>query len=729
MRRALAYGTWIVLTPLLILACGSSEESPAASPGETAGAAGTHADANNTGGESGASASGGEPAEGGSAGAGDTGGVGGASGNGGEAGNGSSGDGGDGGSPAADPACAGGGPTPPPSDALLFDGVDDYVAMGVAPQLGLAEFTLEAWVRRDGPGVVASTGANGVSATPVIAKGLREDELSTGDGNYFLGFTVEGALSVDFEDTATSDNHPLEGNTPLPLGEWHHIAATFDGHTWRLYLDGNQDAALTAQGTPRQDSIQHFALGSAVNTLGVPEGAFHGALDEVRIWNYARSADEVRAGQFVEMPSASGLVSRFALDAADGGALDSAGTNDGILMGEPEWAQEGGRFLGLAAGAANPMPPHEGVSRGAGGTVKLSVQVIDPEDQNSAVTFHIRETYTEPNFVVAVLPDTRILTKTYPQHFTAQTRWIMENREARNIQAVVHNGDIVEGGNVNDNQWIKADAAMSLLEASSTDFPDGLPYQVAVGSQDMTNNDSSRFNKWFGVSRFEGRSYYGGHYGSDNDNSFMTFSAGGADFLVLTVRHAKTNQTAVLNWAREQILAHPDHHVLLNVHQVINETGAWVAQGEFVHDAVKDLNNVDFIVCGHQAGETERSYVFDEHEFATVFAGYDGEGEGGDGWLRLWEFSPMTNEVTIETYSPVKDAWGGPWDRAPLTLPIDFTGDVPPFRDEGTVDPVGSPQRARTTVAVESGKEYEWYVTVDDCAHVSKSPVWTFQVE
>jgi len=44
-----------------------------------------------------------------------------------------------------------------------------------------------------------------------------------------------------------------------------------------------------------------------------------------------------------------------------------------------------------------------------------------------------------------------------------------------------------------------------------------------LAGPDVTTRD---FNAVFGVSRFEGRSYYGGHFGTNNDNSYQLFSAG-----------------------------------------------------------------------------------------------------------------------------------------------------------------------------------------------------------
>jgi len=53
--------------------------------------------------------------------------------------------------------------------------------------------------------------------------------------------------------------------------------------------------------TPRSDSIQHAAIGTALNstgsvTSGQTAGFFDGVIDEARVWNYARTprADQPR---------------------------------------------------------------------------------------------------------------------------------------------------------------------------------------------------------------------------------------------------------------------------------------------------------------------------------------------------------------------------------------------------------------------------------------------------
>ena len=232
------------------------------------------------------------------------------------------------------------------ASALAFDGTNDLVTFGAAAGLGVSEFTVEVWFKKTGPGVGVTTDATqGIpSAVPLVTKGRVEAEGSSRDLNFFLGIGVaNGVLAADFEDAATGANHPVYGTTAVTPDVWHHAAATYDGGTWRLYLDGNLDASLTLAGspTPRNDSIQHAGLATAMTSAGVPgaAGYFRGLLDEARIWNSARSLEEVRATMNLEIPSGyGGLVARWGLDEGSGlVASDSSGGISGTLTNGPVW--------------------------------------------------------------------------------------------------------------------------------------------------------------------------------------------------------------------------------------------------------------------------------------------------------------------------------------------------------------------------------------------------------
>ncbi|MGH9869646.1 MAG: LamG-like jellyroll fold domain-containing protein [Candidatus Polarisedimenticolia bacterium] len=227
--------------------------------------------------------------------------------------------------------------------ALAFDGTNDYVTFGAAPGLGSAQFTVETWFKRTGTGIGNSTGTGGIpSLVPLVSKGAPEADGSNLDANYLLGINTAGnVLAADFEDSATGLNHPVSGTTPIVNNTWYHAAATYDGTTWRLYLNGNPEATLTVGAfTPRSDSIQHAGLGALLTSTGTRLGAFQGLLDEARIWSHARTQTEIQTAMTLEITSSAGLVGRWGLN-ENGGTTANDSTSpaeNGTLTNGPVWS-------------------------------------------------------------------------------------------------------------------------------------------------------------------------------------------------------------------------------------------------------------------------------------------------------------------------------------------------------------------------------------------------------
>ncbi len=212
-------------------------------------------------------------------------------------------------------------------NALQFDGTNDHVTFGAAPSLGLSTFTLEAWIRRTGTGATTTTSAAGggglLSVVPIVTKGRGEGDGTNVDMNWFLGIdTGTNRLAADFEEAvagsgASGLNHSIIGNTAVTSNVWHHVAATYDG-TWKLYLDGNLDGTLVVNEPPRNDSIQHAGIGTAMTSTGVAAGFFLGVIDEVRVWNVARTQAEIQASKDAELTSGTGLIGRWGMNEVSG---------------------------------------------------------------------------------------------------------------------------------------------------------------------------------------------------------------------------------------------------------------------------------------------------------------------------------------------------------------------------------------------------------------------------
>ena len=234
--------------------------------------------------------------------------------------------------------------------ALKFDGSNDYVTLGTSTSLGVTNFTIECWFKRTGPGVTISTGTGGITALPLVTKGRGENEAGVTNMNYFLGVATNNMLSADFEDKNDGLNHPvIASNTAAASNAWQHAAVTYSvsSSNWVVYLNGLPIATNTVSGTalvrtPEGNSIQHAALGSALTTVGTAAGYFNGSLEEVRIWNYARTAQQIATNKNLRIISASGLIGRWPLTETNGTlASDTSGSGiHGTLLNGPVWTND-----------------------------------------------------------------------------------------------------------------------------------------------------------------------------------------------------------------------------------------------------------------------------------------------------------------------------------------------------------------------------------------------------
>ena len=234
------------------------------------------------------------------------------------------------------------------NQALQLNGSSQYATLGSTSQLRSATFTVELWFKRTGAGLGTNTGNGGIpDAIPLITKGRAEGETAAADINYFLGIDASsGQLVADFEEGQTgatpSLNHPITAATVVTLNVWHHAAATYDGSTWNLYLDGVLDGTLAVGATHPANAATAVltTVGSALDTTGTAAGFFAGVVDEVRIWSVARSLSQINTTRTVEVTSAQGnLLGVWNLNAGSGSSLadNSGNAITGAAVGTPTW--------------------------------------------------------------------------------------------------------------------------------------------------------------------------------------------------------------------------------------------------------------------------------------------------------------------------------------------------------------------------------------------------------
>lgn len=105
----------------------------------------------------------------------------------------------------------------------------------------------------------------------------------------------------------------IQSNTPLQTGVWTHISNVYTGPSGFLYVNG----VLVSGATTTNAELNPFTYNKLIS-LGQYAGAqarFSGTIDEVRFWNYARSAAEIAANYNVHFDVApSGLINYLTFD-------------------------------------------------------------------------------------------------------------------------------------------------------------------------------------------------------------------------------------------------------------------------------------------------------------------------------------------------------------------------------------------------------------------------------
>jgi hypothetical protein len=636
--------------------------------------------------------------------------------------------------------------------ALDFGGTDGYVTFGQAAALGLPEFTVETWFRRDGTGVTANTGTGGFYGVPLVTKGVGEAEGSTVDMNYFLGIHgTNSVVAADFEEgsggASPGLNHPILGVTPVQNNTWYHAAVTYDGSSWRLYLNGMLENELYVGQPPQSASIQHAGLATAMNSTGVASGYFDGILDEVRIWNYARTLGEIRTtiNEQLATPE-TGLIARWSLNEGAGTRVyGSAGTAvRGILTGTNwAWTAPGAPFdIVINDPPDEPVlvePLDDAVAVAL--SPNLEVTVSDPESDTLSVSFYGRPVSTSSHapFSLILLPDTQYYSSSQnggsPVIYRAQTDWIVDSISTLNIGYACQIGDCVENGDTYPAQWDSAWSALGRLENPvTTGLPEGLPYGVTVGNHDQTPagdpaGTTTGYNAFFGSAHFAGRAYYGGHYGANNDNHYELWSASGLDFITISLEYDSSPDAPVLAWAESLLVAYPQRWGVVCFHNIIStgNPGSFSTPGQAIYDALKDNANLVLMLGGHSPGEGRRSDTYNGRTVHTILADYQNRTNGGDGWLRIHTFYPDDGVLRTRTYSPTLDLYEADADSSSqFGLPIDIAANEE-WQLIGTVTGVASGSSASVQwPGLSALTEYEWYVVVSDDESSNSGPTWSF---
>jgi len=353
-------------------------------------------------------------------------------------------------------------------------------------------------------------------------------------------------------------------------------------------------------------------------------------------------------------------------------------------------------------------------STGVSTTPSLQVGVSNPSGGSLTVNYQLRQP-AAPEFTIIALPDTQHYSESYPDIYTAQTQWIVQQKAARNIVFVTHEGDIVQNVS-NATEWTRANTSMSLLDGV-------VPYGMGPGNHD---EPTSLYNQFFPYTRYQGLPWYGGHYQNLNDDNYQLITAGGMDFVIVHLDFCPS--AAVLSWADSILKQYPNRIGMMTTHAYLGLGGVRnthvCGATQYIWDGLAVPNpNLHFMLSGHVSGEARRSDVQNGHPVHQLLADYQDRTSGGQGWLRILRFVPADNKVYVQTYSP----WLNQYETdADSEFALDFPmGGA--FTSIGSVSVPNGSTAALTPPALDSNRSYEWRVTVTNSnGKTVTGPTWNF---
>lgn len=160
-----------------------------------------------------------------------------------------------------------------PTQAIDFDGAE-YISATLNTAIG-SSFTQEVWIYPTDAtvtyrGIIGYHPDAAISRTPSIYQYGQNVHWGFGDGTPVVGW---------YSDLTT--------NNPLVMNSWNHIATTFDGTNYRLYVNGKEEMNYTG-------AAGKIPVNTTAFRIGIVDNYFLGKVDEVRIWSVARSAQEIR---------------------------------------------------------------------------------------------------------------------------------------------------------------------------------------------------------------------------------------------------------------------------------------------------------------------------------------------------------------------------------------------------------------------------------------------------
>ena len=193
--------------------------------------------------------------------------------------------------------------------ALQFDGTDDLLNCGNGSSLQITgnKITIESLIN-----------VNEFKSQPFAGSVIVKDQGSNSSG-YMIRCGGDGIINFNIGNGSWHEiNSPANS---IHLNQWQHVAATYDGTSMKIYIDGELVAQNNITLTIGNANNSNLLIGESP---GYPGRVFNGKIDEVRIWDVARTQSQIQGTMNTVLTSEyystsdSGLVGYWRLDEGTG---------------------------------------------------------------------------------------------------------------------------------------------------------------------------------------------------------------------------------------------------------------------------------------------------------------------------------------------------------------------------------------------------------------------------
>ncbi|MFG6687678.1 LamG-like jellyroll fold domain-containing protein [Mariniflexile sp. HNIBRBA6329] len=224
-------------------------------------------------------------------------------------------------------------------DTIDFDGINDHINFKKNYDLNNA-FSIEVWIK---------TELNSSGIQTILSK--RNGASLNGNG-YDLRL-VNRRISFNW-----NNGNSLVSNYNINTDRWYHVAVTFDGATYKLYIDGIEVGTPVGGSAPSTNNFD--CILGAMDQNGQPLYYFNGWMDELRIWNKALHVEHIRQmmnQQIISSPTVAGNVQGEVLP-MDIHGPDNNGFNVGVLTDNDPllWSNLQGYYRMDNTGCGNLLP-------------------------------------------------------------------------------------------------------------------------------------------------------------------------------------------------------------------------------------------------------------------------------------------------------------------------------------------------------------------------------------